>query len=262
VKDSYLKSFISAFEMYLHKLFKIYEENVNRFIILSRFSQQKFIQYGIPSDKMVFLPAPVDTLRHKPKRVFKKGGYILFFGRLSEKNGITTLVKAMKYIPEIKLKIAGAGELKSFLENYISKEKIKNISLLGFLSEKDLQKEVRNSYFTIFPNHYYHLCPSSILESFAYKKPVIGANLGSVPELLEDGITGLLFEPRNEKKLAEKIKYLYENPEEVKKMGQNARLKVEENYSAEKYYPKLIQIYQDLLKRGKSKLTDCQISCF
>jgi glycosyltransferase involved in cell wall biosynthesis len=253
VKNSYLKSAISALEMYLHKMLKIYEENVDCFMVLSRFSKSRFIQYGIPSEKMVFLPAPVDTEKFKPKRVSNKNDYILFFGRLSERNGITTLVGAMKHIPEIKLKIAGAGEMKGFLENHISQEKIQNVSLLGFLSKEDLQRQISGSYFTVFPNHCYHLCPSSILESFAFAKPVIAARLGSVPELVEDGKTGLLFEPRDEKQLAEKIKYLYENPEAVKKMGKNARNKVEQNYSAEKYYPKLLGLYQSLITRKNSE---------
>jgi glycosyltransferase involved in cell wall biosynthesis len=232
---------------------------VDCFMVLSRFSQERFIQYGIPSDKMFFLPAPVDTERLKPRKSSKKD-YILFFGRLVERNGISTLIKAMKHIPEIRLRIAGDGELKSFLENYISQEKIENISLLGFLSREDLKKEINDSNFTIFPNHCYHLCPSSILESFAYNKPVIGSNLGSVPELIEDGITGLLFEPRNEKELANKIKYLYENPKVVKEMGRNARRKVEENYSAEEYYPKLLSLYEDLIGKKKTEIGPYKVS--
>lgn len=260
VKNSYLKSFISAFEMYLHKLFKIYERNIDRFIVLSQFSKDRFVRYGLPEEKVMFLPNPIEIPSFRKQD--GKDKYILFFGRLSDKNGIFTLIKAMRGLPEIKLLVLGEGEQQELILDYLRENRMRNVQILGFKQGEKLKKLIRESYFTIFPNHCYHLCPLSILESFAYKKPVIGANLGSVPELLEDGVTGLLFEPRNEKKLAEKIKYLYENPEEVKKMGQNARLKVEENYSAEKYYPKLIQIYQDLLKGGKSKLTDCQISCF
>ena len=78
--------------------------------------------------------------------------------------------------------------------------------------------------------------------------------------MVEDGVTGLLFEPRNEKELAEKIKYLYENPQMVEKMGQNARRKVEENFSAEKYYPKLLQIYEELIQKRKVENHQCQVA--
>ena len=93
----------------------------------------------------------------------------------------------------------------------------------------------------------------SILEAFAYGKPVIGANLGSVPELVENGVTGLLFEPKDNRDLAEKIKSLFQDPKMAKKMGRRARRKVEEIYSAEKYYPKLMQIYEELIRNGRAE---------
>jgi len=261
VKDSYLKSTVSAAEMYLHKLSGIYKKNVDCFMVLSRFSQERFVQYGVPRDKMVFLPAPVVIPEHQPDSVSQYDVCVLFFGRLSERNGITTLLKAMRYIPRVKLKIAGAGELRGFIEDYITKEKPKNISLLGFLSKENLQREIRNCRFTVFPNHYYHLCPSSILESFAYGKPVIASNLGSVPELVKDGITGLLFEPRDARELARKIEYLYENPELVGKLGASARRKAMQDHSEQRYYPRLLGIYDELIRTKRSKDRRSKIAC-
>jgi glycosyltransferase involved in cell wall biosynthesis len=255
VKDSYSKSLISAAELYLHKFLRIYEENTDRFMVLSRFSQKRFAQYGIPSEKMIFLPAPVAIPELQTSSVSKEDAYILFFGRLSEKNGITTLLKAMRYIPKIKLQIAGAGELGSLIQDHVAGEKTENISLLGFLSRENLHKKIRNSRFTVFPNHCYHLCPSSVLESFAHGKPVIASNLGSVPELVRDGITGLLFEPRDERDLAEKIRCLYENPELADELGKNARRKVIRDHSEENYYARLLAVFEKLIRirRGNNR---------
>ena len=104
---------------------------------------------------------------------------------------------------------------------------------------------------TVFPNNCYHNCPMSILESFACGKPVIGSNLGSVPELIDDGINGLLFEPGNTKDLREKIRYLHHHPLLAHKMGISARKKIEEKYSEEDYYNKLLSIYYSLLRKRK-----------
>ena len=249
VKGSYLKSTISAVEMYLHKLFKIYESNIDLFIVLSQFSKNRFVRYGLPEDKIILLPNPIEIPPHRKQE--RKDKYMLFFGRLSDKNGIFTLVKAMRNLSPIKLKIAGASEQEKLIRDYIRENKMKNIELAGFLSREKLKETIANCDFLVFPNNCYHNCPMSILESFAYGKPVVGSNLGSVPELVEDGITGLLFEPRNEEDLAEKIKYLYNSPQMVEKMGQNARRKVEQNFSAEKYYPKLLQIYEKLIQKKK-----------
>ena len=90
----------------------------------------------------------------------------------------------------------------------------------------------------------------SILESFAYGKPVIGSNLGSVPELINDGINGFLFEPKNVEDLSEKIRYLYHHPLLTRKMGISARKKVIDKYSEEDYYKKLLGVYRSLIRKG------------
>jgi glycosyltransferase involved in cell wall biosynthesis len=258
VKDSYLKSSVSAVEMYLHKFFRIYESCVDRFIVLSQFSKERFIRYGLSEEQLIFLPNPIE-ISSFPKNE-GKDRYILFFGRLSEKNGILTLIKAMKQLPEIKLSVLGEGEQKDLILDYIRENGLKNVKLLGFKEGSELKRLIEECYFTVFPNHYYHLCPMSILESFTFGKPVIGSNLGSVPELVEDGVTGLLFEPRNEKDLADKIKLLYRNPDLVEKLGHSARLKVEESYSAEKYYPRLLQIYEELVQKRKMEESPCLVT--
>ncbi len=249
VKDSYLKSTISAVEMHLHKLFKIYERNIDRFIVLSQFSKERFVRYGLPEEKIILLPNPIEIPSFRKQE--GKDKHVLFFGRLSDKNGIFTLIKAMRRLPEIKLLVLGEGEQQELILDYLRENKMGNVELVGFLSGEKLKKTIANCSFLVFPNNCYHNCPMSILESFASGKPVIGSNLGSVPELVKDGITGHLFEPRDEKDLAKKIKCLYENPQMIEKMGQNARRKVEENYSAEKYYPKLLQIYEELIQEKK-----------
>jgi glycosyltransferase involved in cell wall biosynthesis len=100
------------------------------------------------------------------------------------------------------------------------------------------------------PSQWYENSPSTIYESFALGKPVIGSRIGGIPELIEDGVNGLLFEPANVEDLAEKIKYLYHHPLLAQKMGISARKKVEEKYSEEEYYKKLLGIYDNLIKNG------------
>jgi len=248
VKDSYWKSLVCSLEMYFHRFLKIYQDSVDIYITLSEFSKDRFIKYGIPKEKIFNLPNYI-SLPQYSSQSFNQD-YILFLGRLEDKNGIFTLIRAMKHLPEITLKVAGEGTLKSSLESYVKEKKLENISFKGFVTGEELHQLIANSSFTIFPNHAYHLCPMSILESFAFGKPVIGSNLGSIPELINDGIDGLLFEPGNAEDLAEKIKYLYHHPLLAQKMGISARKKVEEKYSEEGYYKKLFGIYNDLIKNG------------
>jgi glycosyltransferase involved in cell wall biosynthesis len=248
VKNSYWKSLICSLEMYFHRFLNIYQDSVDIFVALSQFSREKMIQYGIPEKKLLLLPNYIDLPSNGSEK--KLGEYILFFGRLSEKNGVFTLMQAMEKLKGIPLLIAGEGELLPALKGYVKEKKLDNITFAGFLPGKKLEQTIQNSMFTVFPAICYHNCPMSVLESFALNKPVIGSNLGSVPELIEDGINGLLFEPKNVEDLAEKISYLYRHPLLAQKMGISARKKVEEKYSEEEYYKKLLGIYDSLIKNG------------
>lgn len=248
VKNSYWKSLICSLEIYFHRFLKIYQDFVDIFIALSEFSKEKMIQYGIPEKKLLLLPNYIEL----PSNGFKKnlGEYVLFSGRLSEKNGVFTLLQAMEKIKEVPLIVAGEGELLFTLKEYVREKKLDRVTFAGFLNGKKLEQTIENSLFTVFPVICYHNCPMSILESFAFGKPVIGSNLGGIPELIEDGENGLLFEPKNVEDLREKIGYLYCHPLLAQKMGISARKKVEGKYSEEGYYNRLLGIYNSLIRKG------------
>lgn len=251
IYNSLVFSALGALEMYLHRWWGVYTKSVDLFIALSKFAKNKMTKYGIPEEKIVVLPNCIDLSSNYPTG--KTEDYILFVGRLSEKDGIITLVKAMERLPQIKLVIAGEGELKEKLLQIKRGKKLDNIHLAGFLKGDKLKKLVNEAKFTVFPAIWYHNCPVAILESLAFSKPVVASNLGSIPEFVEDGVDGLLFEPGDTFDLSEKIKYLYQKPLLVKKMGIAGRLKIENRFSKDAYYPQLLKIYQNLLKGGKSE---------
>jgi glycosyltransferase involved in cell wall biosynthesis len=251
VKNSYWKSLVCSLEMYFHHLRKFYQDYVDKFIVLSEFSKVKMVQYGMPEEKLLLLPNYIESPSNGKEKTL--GEYALFLGRLSEKNGVSTLVQAMEKLKEVPLVVAGEGELQPDLKEFVREKNLDNVTFAGFLSGTKLEQMMENSMFTVFPAISYHNCPMSVLESFAYGKSVIGSNLGSIPELIEDGINGLLFEPKNVDELAGKIKYLYHHPLLAEKMGIAAREKVEEKYSEEEYYKKLLGLYDGLIKNGGTK---------
>jgi len=246
IHDSLLFSTLGAVEMYLHKWWGVYTKSVDLFIALSQFTKDKMIRYGIPEEKISVFPNCIDLSSAAPTA--QSEGYILFLGRLSEKNGILTLIKAMEKLPQVRLVIAGEGGLKERILEIKKEKKLENIHLAGFLQGDELRRLIRGADFTVFPAICYHNCPMALLESLAFAKPVVASNLGSVPEFVGDGVDGLLFEPGNPTDLAEKIKYLSRKPVLTRKMGIAGCKKIEDRYSSEGYYPKLLGIYQKLLK--------------
>ena len=120
-----------------------------------------------------------------------------YFGRLSKEKGLVTLIKAVKGISGVRLKIIGEGPIRPALESLVSKEKVLNVDFLGYKGGGELEDEIRSCRFLVLPSEWYENNPRSVVEGFALGKPVIGANIGGIPELVRDSVTGLLFDAGN-----------------------------------------------------------------
>jgi len=245
-KGSFSFSLLNCVEMYIHKFSGIYEKNVDLFIAPSSFLHNKIIEFGVNGKKVVHIPNFIDAEGYSPK--YNGENYLVYFGKVSAEKGLFTLVQAMRNIKTSKLLIVGEGELKKDLEKYILQKNIVNVKFLGHIKGDRLKTTIRNSLFAVLPSEWYENCPYSILEAFALGKPVIGSDIGGIPELIKDGVDGLLFAPGNSEELSEKIAYLISRPRLREQMGRDARKKVEEKYNPELYYQKVMGVYQKLLR--------------
>lgn len=246
VKGSYVASFICCVEMYIHRFFKIYEKNIDIFICPSKWLRGKMIEYGLPAAKLIYIPNFVNLDTYKPS--YGSDNYIIYFGRIAVEKGLQTLIKAMKYIKNTRLVIVGEGPVEEELRKYCEQNNIDNCDFVGYKTGTELIEMIRNSKFVILPSVIYENSPMSIFEAFASGKPVIGSNIGGIPELIDDGVNGLLFEPKNVNDLVEKIEFLLEKPKIVLRMGKNARKKVEEEYNTEIHYERIKEVYESLLR--------------
>ena len=242
-RDSLSASLLAGVEMYFHKAANFYEGNVNLFISPSLFLKDKLAEYGIKSP-VIHLPNYVNSSALKPN--YAPEDYFVFSGRLTPVKGIATLLAAMREVNESHLYIAGTGEMEKQLQTYVTEQGIANVTFLGHLNMDDLTSLIQRALFTLVPSEWYENYPMTVLESFACGTPVIGTNIGGIPELIQDGENGLLFEPGNTSELIEKIISLLRNRELAVRMGQKGRQQVERNNSPERHYQRTIQIYKQL----------------
>ena len=117
--------------------------------------------------------------------------YALYFGRFSEEKGIGTLIKVCRELPDVQFIFAGTGPLEETVSG------VKNIKNVGFQKGEALEKLIREARFSIYPSEWYENCPFSVMESQMYGTPVLGADIGGIPELIQVGKTGELFESGN-----------------------------------------------------------------
>lgn len=242
VKDSRLKSFLNALEMYFHhSLLHIYNQ-VDVFISPSRFLKAKTEEMGFQG-RIEYLPNFVQVDEYRPQFDWQERS-IVYFGRLSREKGLVTLLKAMQGLPDITLKLIGEGPLRGALEQETENLKLKNVEFLGYKNKDELNEEIKKSMFVVLPSEWYENNPRTIIEGFALGKSAVGARIGGIPELVRDNETGLLFEPGNVGDLKQKIAMLAADSNKIKAMGKNGRQFVEQELNEKKHYAGLMRIYE------------------
>jgi len=238
-----------AFMESFHKFVGTLNNKVDAYIALTEFSKKKFIECGLPSGKIFVKP---NFLQNPPEPDYSNDGYAIFLGRLSPEKGVLKLIDSLKNIqsPNLEsfmLKIIGDGPLQKHVEDKVKAEKIRSIELTGRKSFNECMELLRGAQFMVMPSICYESFPMTIIEAFACGKPVIASRLGAMAELVEDGKTGLLFEPGSPEDLALKIECMIENEDARIEMGKNARAEFEAKYTAEKNYEILMKIYHSVL---------------
>jgi glycosyltransferase involved in cell wall biosynthesis len=214
---------------------------VDKYIALTEFSRQKFIQGTFSAEKIIVKP----NFLPDPPQANYGGDYAVYVGRLSPEKGVDVLIKAWKRFPPLPLKVAGDGPQRVQLQRLASS----NVEFVGQIEKREVLNLILQSRFLIFPSVLYETFGRAIIEAFACGKPVIASRLGSAAEIVEDKKTGFLFEPGNSDELAAKAKLLIDDPAFAVQLGQNARAEFEAKYTAEKNYEQLMSIYNSVTER-------------
>ena len=247
IKNSSLKSVLGAIEGKYYSLKKVYNKKISRIITPSNFYKQKLVEDGIDAGRIQTIYNFIHLNEYDLET--KDEGYGLYFGRLSKEKGILYLIEAFSRIQGKKLYIAGDGPEKEQIKKIISERKLeKNITILGYLSQEEVKSYIRKARFIVVPSIWYENCPYSILETQAIGKPVIGANIGGIPELVKDKENGLTYNYYSIAELETKMKLLFENKELAEKYGKNAKEYAQKFYNKENYYNRIIEIYEEVLR--------------
>ncbi len=242
-------SVVLASEAYAHHWAGTYRKCVDQFLAPSQFVKAILVKSGFNAEKISVLPHFQDLSEFAPFPV--ADAPILYFGRLSREKGVSDLILAMRGLPEIRLQIAGEGPQREELEALAKRLHLGNVEFLGHVDGDKLQTIISFSRITVLPSHAYETLGKSILESFAWARPVIASDLGSRQELVRDHETGLLYKAGDVDQLAGAISYLAARPDLAAKMGAAGRKLVESHHSPEKHCAELVEIYQGMVSRAR-----------
>lgn len=245
-RNNILESIAYALRFAAARRLRLFHKNVTLFVVVSRFVKNKLTEVGFPEERIIVLPNMVylpnsDTKSHN-------GHYVAFAGRISPEKGIETLLSAAK---QTQLPVWLAGNYSTMRERI--KEVPPNVRFVGHLDRDRLAEFYRDARFLVIPSICFETFALVAAEAMSHSLPVIASRIGGLPEIVDDGVTGLLFEPGNSEELADMMRLLWGNPNLCEKMGKAGREKVIREYSEDIYYERLIATYNKAIEINNVK---------
>lgn len=235
-------SAVAAVETAAYRAMRLYEKGIALFHAPSRFLGGVMEGYGFPAERIVHFPYTLNLGEYEPGA--DDDGTFLFFGRLSHEKGLPVLLSAASRFPDARIVVAGEGPEREAMEREAKERSLGGVRFAGYLTGDDLRDAIRASRAVLLPSEYDDNSPLVIYESFAYGKPVIGAERGGIPEMVRPGETGLLFPPSDGEALAAAMKSLCDDPARARRMGTEARRRMETVYGPEVHLEKLLALYE------------------
>lgn len=244
-RGSVLQSTVLAGMVTVHRAMGTWQNKVTRYIALNEFCRSKFIEGGLPAERLAIKPNFVDF---EPPAPAERQGF-LFVGRLSSEKGVDVLVDAQSRVTGSTLRVAGTGPDAPLLNE------VPGLTALGSLQMEQVRHEMSAATALVLPSIWYENFPRTLVEALGCGLPVIASRIGALAELVKDGETGLLFEPGNADDLAKKMRWAMANPEAMASMGRKARRQYEAEFTAERNYRQLIEIYESAIAEVKAGMS-------
>ncbi|WP_346289207.1 glycosyltransferase family 4 protein [Sphaerothrix gracilis] len=225
-----------------HQSLKTWHNQVDLYIALTQFARKKFIQGGLPPEKIVVKP---NFVYPDPGVGSGEGGFALYVGRLSVEKGLDTLLTAWEQLEtQVPLKIVGDGPLAEKVQAIAGQRP--NVEWLGRQPMAQVHALMGQAQFLVFPSKWYETFGRVAVEAFAKGTPVVASDIGAIAELVEDEHTGIRFSPGDATDLAAKVEWMLAEPQRLARMRQAARAEFEAHYTAASNYQQLMQIYDQV----------------
>lgn len=250
-RENILESSAYALRATVARRLRLFHDNVNVFIAFTPFGKEKLMQAGVREDQIAVVPNPVPVIEGTTDRPASKGKYVAFAGRVSTEKGVDVFLAAAMQMPDVAFKVAGDGPVLSEMKAGAPQ----NVEFLGRLGGDQLHEFYRAARLVVVPSVCYDQFPMVAVESMARGLPLIASRIGGLPYLVDEEISGLLFEPGNPDDLVRKVRRLWDDPQLSDQMGRAGRQKVMQQYNRDAYYHNLMAVYKTAIQRSRNSAT-------
>jgi glycosyltransferase involved in cell wall biosynthesis len=242
-RGNLLESAAYAARSAIARRLRLFVDNVTTVIALNDFMGKRLVGAGFRPEQIVVLPNMVEMAEEPADASI--GGYAAFSGRISTEKGIDTLLAAAAQAADVPVRLAGGGPLFDEMQARATP----NVVMHGQLHSEQMATFYRGARFLVLPTKCFEGCPLVISEAMNHGLPVIASRIGGIPELIDDGVTGFLFEPGNAPELTAKIQTLWNSPALCRQMGLAGRAKAEREFGETAYHNRLLEIYRGAIQR-------------
>ncbi len=236
------KSLGYALRNYVARKRRYYLDNVTIYAALTEFQRGRLVNDGFPADRIMVIPSPAND--NYTQDEFSLGEYVGFIGRISPEKNVLALIAAARKHPNIPFKAAGVYDRMPDLPAQAPS----NFKFLGHMNGSRIADFYKSARMIVLCSICFEGFPTVLVEAMLHGKVVICSQVGGLPEIVEDGKTGLLFDLADPDDLAKKIRYLWDRPDLCEKMGKAGREKALWEYSPEKYYERLMIVYKKAIE--------------
>ena len=239
----------------VHAALGTWSNRIDRYIALTQFAARQLGNDRIPAEKIRIKPNFV------PDRGYGQGqgGFALYVGRLSSEKGLETILAAdrLGHLP-IPVHIAGDGPLLAEIERACARQGSRLVHL-GRLPRSEVVEQMKRAAALLVPSLWYEGFPMVIVEALSCGLPIIASRIGGLPEMVQDGHSGLLFEPGDPSALLQALRNFVSDTSGIEAKRQASRDQFDRHYTEQKNYEILVEIYKELLN-GQSTLPSLGIS--
>lgn len=244
-RESAAQSAVVTGMLTMHRAIGTYRDRVTRYIALNTFARDKYVEGGLPANLFRIKPNFVESAI-VPTWNDRRGG--MYVGRLSSEKGLEVLAEAVRLSEGSEVDVIGSGPLEALARDAFGER------YLGYRPLDEIMQRMGTARFLVLPSICYENSPRTIVEAFASGLPVIATRLGALADIVEDGVTGLLFNPGDGADLAAKMAWASGHPEEMARMGKAARAEYEAKYTPQRNYQLLMDIYEDAISAARPQL--------
>jgi len=227
----------------LHRTLGTFSKGVDRYIALTRFARTKAVKGGIAEPTITVKP---NFVPNPPPVGEGDGGYVLFVGRLLEGKGADTLLAAWRRLTDVRLKIIGDGALRPRLEAQGRRDGL-NVEFLGRQPRASVLQHMSGARLLIVPSDWYEGFPMVIAESFACGTPVLASRIGSLDELVQEGVTGRKFNPGDAGGLTAALRRMLSEESTLSDMRRNSRAYFDAHLTEDMNYSQLLSVYSGVI---------------